>query len=71
MVSYNKLWKKLVELKLNKKEFKEAIGIGSTTITKLTRDEFVSMEVMLKICLYLNCDIGDVMTFTFNKGANE
>ena len=67
MVSYNKLWKKLIDLKLNKKELKEATGIGSTTITKLTKDELVSMEVMMKICLYLNCDIGDVMTFTFNK----
>ena len=67
MVSYNKLWKKLIDLKLNNSELKEATVIGSTPITKLTNDELVSMEVMMKICLYLECDIGDIMTFTFNK----
>ena len=67
MVSYNKLWKKLIDLKINKSELKEATGIGSTTITKLTNDELVSMEVMMKICIYLGCDIGDIMTFTFNE----
>ena len=67
MVSYNKLWKKLIDLKINKSELKEATGIGSTTITKLTNGELVSMEVMMKICIYLRCDIGDIMTFTFNK----
>ena len=71
MVSYNKLWKKLIDLKLNKSELKEATGIGSTTITKLTNDELVSMEVMMKICLYLECDIGDIMTFTFNKETKQ
>ena len=71
MVSYNMLWKKLIDLDLNKKDLKEAIGIGSTTMTKLTKNELVSMEVMMKICLFLNCDIGDVMTFTFNKEVKE
>jgi len=61
MVSYNKLWKKLIDLKLNKKELKEATGIGSTTLTKLTNDEPVSMDVMIKICVALKCNIGDVM----------
>ena len=71
MVSYNMLWKKLIDLGINKKDLKEAIGIGSTTMTKLTKNELVSMEVMMKICLFLNCDIGDVMTFTFNKEVKE
>ena len=61
MVSYNKLWKKLIDLKLNKKELKEATGIGSTTLTKLTNDEPVSMDVMIKICVALKCNIGEVM----------
>ena len=71
MVSYNMLWKKLIDLGINKKDLKEAVGIGSTTMTKLTKNELVSMEVMMKICLFLNCDIGDVMTFTFNKEVKE
>lgn len=61
MVSYNKLWKKLIDLKLKKSYFKELTGIGSTTMTKLNNDEPVSMDVMIKICLTLKCNIGEVM----------
>lgn len=61
MISYNKLWKKLIDLKLKKSDLKELTGIGSTTMTKLNNDEPVSMDVMIKICLALNCNIGEVM----------
>ena len=61
MVSYNKLWKLMIDLNMKKKELKELTGIGSTTLTKLTNDEPVSMDVMIKICVALECNIGDVM----------
>lgn len=61
MVSYNKLWKKLIDLNMKKRELKETTGIGSTTLTKLNNDEPVSMDVMIKICVALNCNIGDIM----------
>ena len=61
MVSYNKLWKRMIDLNMKKKELKELTGIGSTTLTKLTNDEPVSMDVMIKICVALKCNIGDVM----------
>ncbi len=61
MISYNKLWKKLIDLKFKKSDLKELTGIGSTTMTKLNNDEPVSMDVMIKICLALKCNIGEVM----------
>ncbi len=61
MVNYNKLWKKLIDLNMKKRELKEATGIGSTTLTKLNNNEPVSMDVMIKICVALNCNIGDIM----------
>lgn len=61
MVSYNKLWKKLIDLKMKKKDLKDTTGIGSTTMTKLTNNEPVSMSVMIKICVALKCNIGDIM----------
>lgn len=61
MLSYNKLWKKLIDLNMKKKELKELTGIGSTTLTKLNKNEPVSMEVMIKICMALKCNIGEVM----------
>lgn len=61
MVSYDKLWKKLIDLKLKKKDLKDMTGVGSTTMSKLINDEPVSMAVMIKICIALKCNIGDVM----------
>ena len=61
MVSYDKLWEKLIDLKLKKKDLKDMTGIGSTTMSKLINNEPVSMAVMIKICIALKCNIGDVM----------
>ena len=61
MVSYDKLWKKLIDLKLKKKDLKDMTGIGSTTMSKLINNEPVSMAVMIKICIARKCNIGDVM----------
>lgn len=61
MVSYDKLWKKLIDLKLKKKDLKDMTGIGSTTMSKLINNEPVSMAVMIKICIALKCNICDVM----------
>jgi Predicted transcriptional regulator len=61
MISYCKLWKKLIDLNMKRKDLKKVTGIGSTTMTKLNKDDPVSMEVMVKICVALKCNIGDVM----------
>ncbi len=61
MVSYTKLWKKLIDLGMKKRDLKEQTGIGSTTLTKLNNNEPVSMDVMIKICSALRCNIGEVM----------
>lgn len=61
MISYNKLWKKLIDLDMKKKDLKSITGVGSTTMSKLNNNEPVSMDVMIKICIALKCNIGDVM----------
>lgn len=60
-ISYNKLWKLLVDKKINKTELRKSAGISTNVIAKLGKDEPVSMETMTKICAALNCDIGDIM----------
>ena len=65
MVSYCKLWKKLIDLGMKKRDLKEQTGIGSTTVTKLNNNEPVSMEVMIKICSALHCNIGEVMDIIY------
>ena len=62
-VSYNKLWKLLVDKKMSKADLRRAAGISPNTMTKLRRDEEVSMAIMGRICVTLNVNIGDVMDF--------
>lgn len=61
MISYKKLWIKLVEFNMKKIDLKNATDIGSTTLFKLTHDQPVSMEVLVKICTVLKCNIGDIV----------
>ena len=61
-IRYNKLWKILVDKKLSKADLRKAIGAAPNTLTKLRRDEEVSMSVLVRICEYLDCDIGDIVS---------
>lgn len=63
MVNYNKLWHKLVDLKMNKSQLRIASGISSSTLAKLGKNEIVSLEVLEKICETLDCDLGDIASF--------
>lgn len=62
-VSYNKLWKLLIDKKMSRAELRRAASISPNTMTKLTRDEEVSMAVLGRICEVLDTNIGDVMDF--------
>ena len=62
-VSYNKLWKLLVDRKMSKADLRKSIEIAPNTLTKMRKDEEVSMSVLLKIATYLDCDISDICEF--------
>ena len=62
-VSYKKLWKLLIDKKMSKADLRRLTGIAPNTMTKLNRDEEVSLAVLKKICDALQADIGDVMEF--------
>ena len=61
VVSYKKLWKILIDKDMNKTDLQVATGLSWASITKLSKGENVSMEVLKKICRTLECDIGDIM----------
>ena len=65
-VSYDKLWKMLIDKKMNRTDLKDAAGISFNVLAKMGRNEFVSMESLYKICVALNCGINDVVEFTSN-----
>ena len=60
-ISYKKLWKLLIDKDMTAVELRQATGIAPNTMTKLRRDEEVSMTVLVKICTALNANIGDIM----------
>ena len=60
-ISYNKLWKLLIDKDMKKKDLLATAGISWASITKLSKGETVSMEVLMKICKALDCNIGDIM----------
>lgn len=70
-ISYNKLWKLLVDKKMSKADLRRAAGIAPNTMTKLRRDEEVSLTVLNKICAALDANIGDIMDFIPNSEMNQ
>lgn len=70
-VSYNKLWKLLVDKKMSKADLRKASGVSPNTMTKLRRDEPVMLNVLDKICETLGCNYGDVMDYVPDKERND
>lgn len=66
-VSYSKLWKLLIDKKMNKSQLRNAAGISTNAIAKLGKNEPVSLETLEKICVALNCNIEDIMEFDFHS----
>jgi putative transcriptional regulator len=60
-VSYKKLWKILIDKDMKKKDLQAKAGISWASVTKLYKGETVSMDVLIKVCKALDCDIGDIV----------
>ena len=60
-VSYKKLWKLLIDKDMKKKDLQEAAGLSPASVAKLSRNDNVSMDVLIKVCTALNVDFGDIM----------
>ena len=60
-ISYNKLWKMLIDKNMNKHDLKELAGVSSASIAKLGKGENITTDVLIKICEALNCRLEDIM----------
>ena len=60
-VSYKKLWKLLIDRDMKKRDLQEKAGISSSSIAKLSKNNYVSMDVLVKVCTALNVDFADVI----------
>ena len=70
-VSYKRLWKMLIDKDMKKKDLVIAAGISQSSVAKMGRGEVISMDILLKICNALQCDIGDLVEAIPSKEENE
>jgi len=67
-ISYNKLWKLLIDKEMSKTDLRKKADLGTATLAKLGKNQQVSMDVLLRICKILNCDIADVVETNTKDG---
>jgi DNA-binding Xre family transcriptional regulator len=70
-MSYNKLWKLLIDKGLNKSALRKAAGISSSSLAKLGKGENVTTEVLLRICEALNCELNDIVSSVPDGESND
>ena len=71
-ISYNGLWKLLIDKKMKKMDLVDKVGLSSSTLAKMSKDEAVSLTVLEKICDALECDFGDIINYEKKKaGVND
>ncbi len=70
-VSYNKLFKLLIDRRMSKKDLREAAGISESSVWKMGRNEYVSLDVLVKVCAALQVDIGDIMEVVLEDSLND
>lgn len=70
-ISYNKLWKKLIDLNMTKTDLRQQAELSTATLAKLGKDQQVSMDVLIKICRVLNCNISEIMDIVKDGGHHE
>lgn len=69
-ISYNKLWKLLIDKGMTKTQMRLQADISTTTLAKLGKNETVSMDVLLKICKLLDCNVGDIVDVINEEASN-
>lgn len=66
-ISYKKLWKLLIDREMMKKDLAQKAGISNASIAKLGRNENVNVDILLKICVALECEISDILEIVSNE----
>lgn len=61
MISYDPLWKLLIDKNMTKTELRENVGFSTNTLAKLSKNDSVTLGILEKICLYLDCKIEDIV----------
>lgn len=69
-ISYKKLWKRLIDKEMRKSQLKEQAQISGSTLAKLSKNEYVSLDVLVRICSVLQCQLSDVAEIVFDDASS-
>jgi DNA-binding Xre family transcriptional regulator len=69
-ISYKKLWKRLIDEDMRKSQLKEQAQISGSTLAKLSKNEYVSLDVLVRICGVLQCQLSDVAEIVFDDASS-
>lgn len=70
-VSYNKLWKKLIDLEMSRTDMRKKAGISTRQLAKLGKNEKVTTDVLVKVCKALDCNVDEIMDITETTEENK
>lgn len=70
-ISYNGLWKLLIDKKMKKTDLMEKVGISSSTVAKMSKGEPVSLSILEKVCDKLDCDFGDIVNYERKEEGDD
>lgn len=70
-INYKPLWKLLIDMKMSKSELRKKTGIARSTMTKMVNDEYVSMDILVRICNELNCGMDDIVEIERTSGGKS
>ena len=70
-ISYNRLWKLLIDKKMSKSDLRKAVEMSPQTLTKMRRDEPITLTTLERICRVLNSDFGDIVEYIPNEKVEK
>lgn len=70
-LSYNKLWKLLVDKKMSQSDFRKAVDLSPNTLTKMRKDEPITLTTLERVCKVLGADFGDIVEYIPDKHSAE
>ena len=65
--SYNRLWKKLIDEDMNKRDLQKNVGLSAATVAKLGKNETVNMDILARICEYFDCELDGIINYIPDK----
>lgn len=71
LICYNRLWKLMVDKNINKTQLKEIAHISTNAVAKMSKNEYVSLDTIVKMCRALDCEIEDILEVVIERQVSK